>query len=350
MTPAVTPSPDNAPHDTVGSRDLSAGQASGSSTVGALGEQSVLARIFPRLPSAAAELVGPGDDAAVVFAADGRVVITTDMMIHGPDFRLAWSTPHDLGWKAAASNLADIAAMGAVPTALVVALAVPTDTPVEVLEQFADGLRDGCEAMAPGCGVVGGDLSVSSVLTIAVTALGDLQGRDPVLRSGASVGDIVAVSGVLGAAAEGLQLLFEGGMVEGVPDAASTAKLKLDHSAAIAAQLTPRPPIADGPAAAIAGATAMLDLSDGLAIDARRLATASGVAIDLSSAAVGGRLQLEGGEDHSLLATFPAAAALPGGFRRIGAVVEGDGLLVDGAPYDRASGWDPYVGWDGHSG
>ena len=283
-----------------------------------LGEQTVLTRIFPRLPAADAELLGPGDDAAVVAAPDGRVVMTTDMMVHGPDFRLAWSAPHDLGWKAAASNLADIAAMCAVPTALVVALAVPADTAVVVLEQFCDGLRDACEALAPGCGVVGGDLSVSAVFTIAVTALGDLQGRDPVLRSGASAGDIVAVSGVLGAAAEGLQLLFEGGTVDGVPDAASAAQLRLDHGAAIAAQLAPRPPIADGAAAAIAGATAMLDLSDGLAIDARRLARASGVALDLSSAAVGGRLQLDGGEDHSLLATFPASRVSEAGCKRVG--------------------------------
>jgi thiamine-monophosphate kinase len=319
-------------------------------TLDSLGEQAALARIFPRLPAAAAELLGPGDDAAVVAAPDGRVVMTTDMMIHGPDFRLAWSTPYDLGWKAAASNLADIAAMGAVPTALVVALAVPADTTVSVLEQLSDGLRDGCETMAPGCGVVGGDLSVSTVFTVAVTAIGDLQGRDPVLRSGAAVGDVVAVSGVLGAAAEGLRLLFEHGTVAGVPDAAAAAALRLDHGAAVAAQLAPRPPIADGRAAAIAGATAMLDLSDGLAIDARRLAKASGVGLDLSSASVGGTLQLDGGEDHSLLATFPASVALPSGFREIGRVVAGDGVLVDGEPYVTSTGWDPYRGWNGEAG
>ncbi|MFZ2965336.1 MAG: AIR synthase related protein, partial [Rhodoglobus sp.] len=103
-------------------------------TLGSLGESAVLARIFPRLPAAAAQLLGPGDDAAVVAAGDGRVVVTTDTMIHGPDFRLAWSTPRELGWKAAATNLADIAAMGARPTALVVALAAPADTDVSFLE------------------------------------------------------------------------------------------------------------------------------------------------------------------------------------------------------------------------
>ncbi len=172
-------------------------------SLGGIGESAVLARIFPRLPAASAALVGPGDDAAVLAAADGRFVVTTDMMIHGPDFRLAWSSAHDLGWKAAASNLADVAAMGAVPTGLVVALAAPAETPVAFLEEFADGLRDGCAAMSPGCGVVGGDLSVSSTLTIAVTAFGDLEGRAPVLRSGARAGDVVAVSGVLGGRGRG---------------------------------------------------------------------------------------------------------------------------------------------------
>ena len=94
-------------------------------TLGSLGEGAVLARIFPLLPAASAQILGPGDDAAVVAAPDGRFVVTTDMMIHGPDFRLAWSSGNDLGWKAAASNLADVAAMGAVPTALVVAIAAP---------------------------------------------------------------------------------------------------------------------------------------------------------------------------------------------------------------------------------
>src|SRR6187431_66581 len=195
-------------------------------SIGSLGEGATLLRIFPRLPAADAQLLGPGDDAAVVAAPDGRFVVTTDMMIHGPDFRLAWSSAHDLGWKAAASNLADVAAMGAVPTALVVGLAAPADTPIEFLEDFADGLRDGCEAMAPGCGVVGGDLSVSATLTIAVTAFGDLEGRAPVRRSGARVGDVVAVSGVLGSAAEGLRLLFAEGVRDGEPDAAAAAALK----------------------------------------------------------------------------------------------------------------------------
>ena len=316
-------------------------------TLGSIGESATLARIFPRLPPAAAQILGPGDDAAIVAAPDGRFVVTTDMMIHGPDFRLAWSTPHDLGWKAAASNLADVAAMGAVPTALVVAIAATSDSPVSLLEGISDGLRNGCAALAPGCGVVGGDLSVSRTLAIAVTAFGDLEGRAPVLRSGAQVGDTIAVAGPLGAAAAGLRLLFSEGSLDGQPDAASAARLRRARPDEVTAQLAPSPPIAAGRLAAIAGATAMLDLSDGLAIDARRIASASGVAIDLDSAAVGSREALDGGEDHSLLAAFPPGAVLPEGFRAIGAVVGGVGVLVDGQLYEALGGWDPYSGWNG---
>src|SRR4051812_23296777 len=209
-----------------------------SGTLGSLGESAVLARIFPRLPDAAAALIGPGDDAAVLAAHDGRFVVTTDMMVHGPDFRLAWSTPFELGWKAAATNLSDVAAMGARPTALVVALAVPPTLSVSSVEGFADGLRAACEALAPGCGVVGGDLSASATFTIAVTAFGDLESRRPVLRSGARPGDVVAIAGELGQAALGLGLLFRDGVdALGEPDAERARALRVRHPAALAAQL-----------------------------------------------------------------------------------------------------------------
>jgi thiamine-monophosphate kinase len=329
------------------------------SSLAELGEAAVLARVFPRLPPSAATLVGPGDDAAVLAAADGRYVVTTDMMIEGPDFRLAWSTPHDLGWKAAATNLADIAAMGALPTALVVAIAAPPSTDVALLEGIADGLRDACEALAPGCGVVGGDLSSSEILTIAVTAFGDLQGRAPVLRSGARPGDVVAISGEMHLAALGLSLLFSRAVhVDGAPDAARAAALREEFPAEIGAQLAPSPPLRDGVAAALAGATAMLDVSDVLAIDGRRIATASGVQLDLASATLGARVHpgaldseldrsidaaFDSGEAHALLATFPADAALPGGFSPIGRVLAGEGLSVDGVAYTARGGWDPYA-------
>src|ERR1700760_4720916 len=99
-------------------------------TLGSVHEREARRRIFPRLPESAVTLVGPGDDAAVLAAPDGRYVVTTDMMVHGPDFRWGWPEPYHLGWKAAAPNLSDVAAMGAVPTALVVAIAAPADTRV----------------------------------------------------------------------------------------------------------------------------------------------------------------------------------------------------------------------------
>jgi thiamine-monophosphate kinase len=199
------------------------------------------------------------------------------------------------------------------------------------------------------------------VFTIAVTAFGDLQGAVPVLRSGARAGDVIAVAGALGLAARGLHELFEYGVDEnGVPDSTRSAALRdLPH---VRAQLRPSPPIASGVEAARAGATAMLDLSDGLALDAGRVASASGVALDLDSEAVrqlagsaaDAQTAFTGGEDHSLLATFPPEAVLPLAFRRIGSVRPGTGLLLDGAPYvpagERGAGWDPYAGWDGAAG
>ena len=322
-------------------------------TLSAVSETAVLQRLFPRLPAADGALLGPGDDAAVLAAPDGRFVVTTDMMIHGPDFRLAWSSPFELGWKAAATNLSDVAAMGAAPTALVVAIAAPGDTEVTTLEGIADGLREACFALAPGCGVVGGDLSVSSTMTIAVTAFGDLGGRRPVLRSGARPGDVVAHAGALGEAAAGLALLFADAVdADGEPDAGRAAAVRIRHPRLIEAQLRPRPPIAAGTLAADAGATAMLDVSDGLEFDAARIARASGVGIDLDAQALGIDVEraLGGGEDHGLLATFPPDAELPAAFRVIGRVTAGAGtLFVDGVEHTPV-GWDPYAGWDGMGG
>jgi thiamine-monophosphate kinase len=320
-------------------------------TVGALSEGDVLRRILGRLPASAAE-VGPGDDAAVIAAPDGRVVATTDTLVHGPDFRLAWSRPFDLGWKAAAVNLADIAAMGARPTALLVALALPEQTPVAFVEGLAEGLAGACAQLAPGCAVEGGDLTVSDTLTIAVTALGSLDGRAPVRRSGARPGDEVRIVGDLGVAARGLAVLFTrfvdeaGEPVPLTPDV--LAALEPGDADAVRRQLAPHPPIAAGVIAADAGATAMMDVSDGLGLDATRMADASRVTLDLDSSQLGPdpARALAGGEDHALLLTLPPGSAAVG--RRIG-VVRARGaapLTVDGIPYTGSGGWDPYRDWD----
>ncbi len=321
-------------------------------TVGETSESEILRRILARTSTAASAVVGPGDDAAVL-RSSGSVVATTDTLVHGPDFRLAWSGGYELGWKAAAVNLADVAAMGAEPTGLLVALAMPAGTRLGFVEALADGLRDACAALAPGCAVVGGDLTVSATLTIAVTALGDLGGRPAVLRSGASAGDVLAIAGELGLAGRGLRILFErfrDGADEPVP--VDATRLREGERTLLEAQLRPAPPIGLGVVAARAGASAMMDVSDGLVLDARRMARASGVVIDLDSAALGPDVPaaLTGGEDHALLAAFPDAH-LPAGFRRIGRVSDGDGaVLLDGAAIEGRGGWDPYADWDAHAG
>ncbi|MCT9820340.1 thiamine-phosphate kinase [Microbacterium sp. W1N] len=325
------------------------------STVGAASEAEVLGRILDALQGSSQALVGPGDDAAVLAAPGGRVVVTTDTLVHGPDFRLAWSSAQDLGAKSAAVNLADVAAMGARPTALFVALALPDDTELDFVSQLAGGFRAACDELAPGCAVEGGDLTVSDTLTIAVTAIGVLDGA-PVLRSGARVGDVIAVCGELGAAARGLAVLFDRFRSPGgAPIPVDRAQLTAAETADLDAQLRPRPPVAQGVVAAGAGATAMMDVSDGLLLDAGRLARASGVTLVLA-AAPGGTAwtdaALRGGEDHALLATFPPDAALPPGFRPIGEVVAAgaEPVTVAGAAGGGRGGWDPYRDWDAQRG
>lgn len=346
--------------ETAGELGESAGEIG--ETVAELGEGEVLRRILARLGPAARVSVGPGDDCAVLgFVGDG--VVTTDTMIEGPDFRRAWHSGFELGWKLAATNLSDVAAMGALPTALTVALACPAGTPVALLEEISRGIDTACRELAPGCGVSGGDLGRAPVLMASITALGDLEGRAPVLRSGAREGDLVAYAGELGLAGLGLSLLFaEAAEADGTAHNRTLEALRARHPAAIRAQLTPCPPVGRGVGAALAGATAMLDVSDGLSLDSARIARASGVRVDLDEGLLlaafgeqaGERVPLEallhGGEDHGLLATFPVGAALPEGFRRIGAVCEsgpGDpesspSITLNGEPLE-ARGWDPFT-------
>ncbi|GAA3924896.1 thiamine-phosphate kinase [Microbacterium soli] len=323
--------------------------------IGDISEGTVLRAILARTPAASHAMLGPGDDAAVITAPSASVVATTDTLVDGPDFRTAWSSGYDLGWKAAAVNLSDVAAMGAVPTALLVALAVPRETRLSAITAMAEGFRAACDALAPGCAVVGGDLTVSDRLMIAVTALGDLEGRPAVTRAGARVGDVVALAGELGAAAAGLQILFGRFHEGGAPTAVDVGVLGAAERRAVERQRRPHPPIGLGSVAAEAGATAMMDVSDGLALDAARMSEASGVCIDFSSEALDalafegdrGRA-LAGGEDHGLLAVFPADVDLPGGFHRLGVVAPRNehSVLLDGAPIP-AAGWDPYRDWDG---
>src|SRR3954449_12578049 len=314
-----------------------------SDSVRVVGEFGVIARVLAQAGSAQAAHVGPGDDAAVLGTSDGRVVASTDVLVEGRHFRRDWSSAEDIGHKAAAANLADIAAMGGTATALLVGLACPSSTQTTWLEGVAAGLAAECAPL--GAAVVGGDLVASApdsaAVVLSVTALGDLGGRAPVLRSGARPGDVVALAGRLGWSACGLAVLRRGFS---------------SPVAAVSAHRRPRPPYTAGPAAAAAGASAMCDVSDGLLADVGHIAADSGVVVDLDQAALvrtcldpPGPLQqvaaalgadplawvLTGGEDHALVATFPAAAVLPAGWSVIGKVERAGkipGVRVDGSP------------------
>ena len=305
------------------------------------GEFGLIARIVARLETGPASLLGPGDDAAVVAAPDGRIVASTDVLVEGRHFRRDWSSAADVGHRAAAANLADIVAMGATPTALLVALCVPTDLDAAWAEELADGLS--AEAALVGASVVGGDMSSSPTLTVAVTALGDLEGRTPVLRSGAQPGDVVALAGRTGHAAAGYTVLSRG---------FRTPKLLVE------AYRRPEVPYLAGPAAARLGATSMIDVSDGLLQDLGHIATASVVGIDIgrdafeipdqmrdAASALGVDPYvwlLAGGDDHALAATFPPGVTLPPDWRVVGGVHEGTGVTVDRRPWQGGTGWDHF--------
>ena len=184
------------------------GARSGQALVRDLSEEQLLARVVPLLPTSDLAIIGPGDDCAVMSAPDGRYCVSTDVLVEGRHFRTDWSSGRDVGRRAAAQNLADAAAMGARPVALVVSLVLPGATPVPWVEDLARGLAEACRRV--GAGVVGGDLSAGDHLVIAATVHGDLQGRAPVVRSGARVGDVVVLAGRPGRSAAGLALLKAG--------------------------------------------------------------------------------------------------------------------------------------------
>ena len=297
-----------------------------------VGEFGLVGRVTDRLGTAPHVLLGPGDDAALVAVPDGRAVLTTDVLVEGVHFRRDWSSGYDVGRKAAAANLADVMAMGGTGTALLVALVAPSDLLVRWALELADGLRD--EAAQVGAVVVGGDTTAGERVVVSVTALGDLGGRDPVTRAGARPGDLVVVAGRLGCAAAGLALLQAG----------------VDTGPLVDAHRRPRPPYRLGPALADAGATAMCDVSDGLAADLGHVAVSSGVAADLATGLLLPLLSdgvslgqaLTGGEDHGLVATVPAGAPLPDGAQVIGRVVAGAPVVrLDGKPV--TGGWEHFA-------
>ncbi|WP_461171690.1 thiamine-phosphate kinase [Arthrobacter sp. Z1-9] len=333
--------------------------------VAALSEAELLARIFPRLSLGSdhsrATLLGPGDDAAVVAAPDGRTVISIDTQVQDQDFRLEWpngyrTTGFDVGWKAAAQNLSDINAMGATAMSLVVSLTLPPETPIDWVEDLADGLTAGIRGLGAGrCSVAGGDLGRGREISVTVAVLGSLDGHHPVLRSGSRPGNVLALAGTAGHAAAGLAIL---------ESAVNVNVLGPEQRVFLDLQCRPRPPLSAGPAARAAGATAMLDVSDGLLRDGLRLAVASGVHLDLDPAPLRTLAEvlrpasellgtdpmpwvLGGGEDHGLLATFPPDVQLPRGFTAIGSVQavgsnESPSVTIAGRSAD-TGGWDHFA-------
>jgi thiamine-monophosphate kinase len=306
------------------------------------GEFGLIQRVTARLGTAPTTLLGPGDDAAVVAASDGRVVVSTDVLVEGRHFRCDWASATDIGHRAAAANMADVAAMGGVATALLVSLCIPPDIDPRWVEQLADGLA--AEAATVGAAVVGGDLAASPVITIAVTALGDLDGHPPIVRTGARPGDVLAMAGRVGHAAAGYTVLSRGFR---------------SPKALVEAYRRPAVPYWAGPAGAALGATSMIDVSDGLLADVGHISEDSRVGIDVRREAfevtqpmrdAGAALGVDpyiwiltGGDDHPIVATFPRGTVLPDGWTVIGRVLDGTGVTVDGRVYtDSPLGWDHF--------
>jgi thiamine-monophosphate kinase len=305
-------------------------------TLADLGEFGLVDALKARFIQGDHVLLGPGDDAAVVAVPDGRVVVSTDLLVDTRHFRRDWASAMDIGHKAAAQNLSDINAMGGHATALTVGLAAPPDLPVAWALELADGIAE--EAALVGASVVGGDLTRADEVMIAITVLGVCAG-EPVRRSGARPGDVVAMAGRQGWAAAGLAVLARGFRSPRV---------------LVEAHRRPEPPYAAGAQAASLGATAMIDVSDGLLADVGHIAEDSEVAIDIRSTsfevaeplrAVGAALGadpmqfiLTGGDDHALVATFPAGTTLPDAWTVVGEVAEGEGVTVDGAAYEGPAG------------
>jgi thiamine-monophosphate kinase len=313
-------------------------------TLAEVGEFPLISAITQGLSLAPDVRVGPGDDAAVLAIGDA-VVASVDVLVEGVHFRRDWSEAGDVGRKAVAVNIADIEAIGARATGLLVGFSAPADLSLGWVLDFANGLDK--ESQTAGVSLLGGDVTRARDITIAVTAMGTLDGRDPVLRSGARAGDVVAIHGRLGWAAAGLVVLGRGFRSPRV---------------LVEAQRVPQISYGAGAVAAQAGATSMIDISDGLLADLGHVAQASGVLINLRrdafevaeplqavAAATGSdpyTLIFTGGDDHALAATFPSPDAVPDGWLVVGEVSAANDdqgtVRVDGVVWESASGFDHF--------
>ena len=246
--------------------------------------------------------VGIGDDAAVWDAAGASEVLTTDTIVEGTHFTLDTTGWNDLGWKALATNLSDVAAMGAAPGLAVVTLGLPQDTRVDDVDALYDGILEAAKTF--GAIVAGGDVVASPTLFITVALSGALTGA-PMLRSSASPGDLIGVTGTLGASAAGLAAL------QGASTAEDAAELKAIHR-------RPMPRVREGMTLAELGVRCAMDITDGLVDDLGKLCTAAGCGARLEAACVPVHpaalaafpeealaMALNGGEDYELLFAAP---------------------------------------------
>ena len=266
-----------------------------------LSEDDLIAAIGRVLSGSGPEvLVGPGDDAAVLSPGGGELVLTADALIEGVHFDLGIASARDLGYKAIVVNVSDIAAMGASPRAALVTLALRIDLPAAWVIELFGGMREACDEHA--LWLVGGDLSRAEQIAISVTVTGEVAPGRAVTRSGAIPGDLVAVTGELGASAAGLR-----GAMNGRVHTPRERALVRSH-------LRPVARVGEGSVLAACGATAMMDISDGLAMDLGRLVRASGVGarVRLQDLPIAEGATLEdaigGGEDYELLVTLSRAA------------------------------------------
>ena len=305
-------------------------------TVADLGEFGLIDRIVERLPRAPEDELWSGDDAAVLTQPEGDVVVSTDVMVEDVDFSTEWAAGTDIGWKAVAANVSDLAAMGAEPWRAVATLALPPTTTIE----FVDGLVEGLAASAQhhGIALVGGDLSRADEIVLGLTVMGVLDGP-AVTRAGARDGDEIYVTGVLGGARAGLDVL------RGVGDFDEDVRDVL-----VSRQLRPTARVAEGIALRREGATAMIDVSDGLIADLTHLLDASKLGCHIDPALVpidrgvpDMSYALYGGEDFELLFTLPEDGSLPTGVEatRIGKATDGGRSLGDqGFEALKGAGWD----------
>jgi thiamine-monophosphate kinase len=310
-----------------------------------MGEFELLARIRERLPADGPRIhLGSGDDASVTVAA-GATATSVDAVVEGIHFSRETATLAQIGHKALATALSDLAAMGGEAGEAYVALGIPADLDQDGCIELLDGLL--ALAAAAGTSVAGGDVTRASELFLAITVVGHAPGPESFVgRSGAQPGDALVLSGEVGGAAAGLLLLDRPGLAEKMPTA-TAERLR-------ARQLEPRPRLDAGRALAAAGAMAMIDLSDGLGGDAGHLARSSGAGLQIEAtaipladgvaevAAAAGRDPLQiavgGGEDYELLASIPPgrlaeAERLVGdaegiALTQIGEVVAGAGVEI----------------------